>query len=1117
MKRVRAERFVHLHAHTEYSFLDALPKVKGLGTEVRRRGFRAYAITDHGNICGVYSFVKEMQAAGVKPIVGCEFYLVPNMAVKESRRSNHVVVLAKNNRGWRKIIRGLELAYEKGFYYKPRIDDSVLFSFIPDVIVLTACLGGVPSSLIRDDKWQAAVDWAWNMTTRFGDDFYIEIQPNEMEEQIAMNRSLVRLAEEVGCDLVSTCDVHYLDQDDWETHDVMLAIRDSIHGKRVLVSDPNRFRYSTKELWLKTRNEMEEAYRRFHPMLSESVVSRSLDATVEIADRIEANVIEERKAILPIVDLEGFESAEEKLVSLVREGWKWRRISQRTKGRTGLVDWIEGEAPQEKPLKTVYAERVKYELDMITGRGFAPYFLVLYDLIWWARRNGIRVGPGRGSVGGSLVAYLLGITSVDSIKYRCPFSRFISPERIDYPDIDTDFPTAERERVKQYLRDKYGSDQVASICTFSKLKGKAVLKDVARAFGVPYAEVDRVSRFIVERAEGDDRSSDCLVDSVQASPELRSFASNYPQVIEHASKLEGNIRQLGVNAAGVVISDAPLRDLVPVQYQRKHAKNTSEVGLYLTGWDKRAVEAVGLLKLDVLGIESLTYIQRTLDLIKQRTGEEIEPEDWTELDDPSVYENFQAGNTELVWQMNTLTTIRLLRRLKPDRFEHLVATTALIRPGPMNAGITDQYVKRRHGEEVKLLHPILEKILGETYGLFVFQEDVIRVCHDLGGFSWAEADRIRKDVGKKKGVEYLRKTYVDRFTEGAKARGVDAGTAHRIWDQIAEFGMYGFNRAHATAYSMLSYWTMYLKIHYPIEFMTAALEAESDKDKRNLYIREARRLGLDVLPPDVNVSGSSFAIDGKAIRFGLEDVKGVGGKTVEKLVSGAPYADLFDFLKRSKANKTVTKNLLSIGALDSIVKRPWDVLANIETIWKVKGRKNPREALRGVRLVKGKKPSELEVSRLRLSILGLPPEVHPATSAAADLETRFGRYPNALLEQIDEGGFFSRDTALVIACLVDKIKLYTSEVKDDSGEVCRRTTARITISDSTESSFTSCRLAPLRRDGRILHIEGRHFDCSSFSEWSNEPKRDCIDETGSRSGYSIRDLAYERPVQRGGQ
>ena len=1122
VKRLKAEPLIHLHNHSEYSFLDAIIKIKGLGARLRAKGYRSYALTDHGNVNGIYAFVTELKKAGVKPIVGCEFYIVPKrtrkgltdeershyseglkgkdakQAIKEAektlgiRERSHVVCLAKNNAGWRKMIRALELAYSEGFYYFPRIDYELLRDMAPDIVVMTACLGGVPGRLISKGEFDNAVEWCDDMADTFGDDFFIEIQPNDIDAQVKMNPELVRLAQTVGVPLVATNDVHYLEPEDWQTHDSLLALRESQHGKTVLVTDPERFKYPTNQLYLKSRAEMELSFTKFHPELDPEVWKQALDNTLAIDSVIEPDIIEVRKAVLPKLNIEAEYggSPDKKLWGLVRNGWVWRKVKQRSEGKTGVINWVDGEPPREAPLFEVCAERVKYEMREITRLGFSRYFLVIWDLIGWAREEGIRVGPGRGSVGGSYVAYLLGITSVDSVRFGCPFSRFISPDRIDYPDIDIDFPTVERSRIKKYLIDKYGAENVAGICTFGKMKGRLVLKDVGRVHNVPWQKTESVTKLVVARADADERADNTLEDTFANFSETQWYKKAYPIVVKHAQRLEGNVRHLGVHAAGMVISDEPLRNLVPVQYQRDRSKKEGGLGEYLTGWDKRQVEAVGLLKLDILGIEGLTYIQRTLDLIKERYGETVEPEDWTDFDDALVWENFQQGNTELVWQMNTFNTIRVLRRLKPTKFDHLVATTSLIRPGPMNAGITDDYIARRHGKKAKGVHPVIDSLLSETLGLFVYQENVIQVVHDIGGFSWGEADRIRKDIGKKKGVEYLRKTYLDRFVDGAQQHGIDPAKAKHIWGQISEFGLYGFNRAHATGYSLLSYWTMYLKLHYPLEFMTAALEAETDSTKRHRYIKEAKRLGINVMPPDANASGFSFTIDDKlpmTIRCGLTDVKGVAKKSAQSIIDGQPYDDLLDFLLRSGANKTAVRAFLRIGALDTLVKNPKRIDENLDAVLKVKKLKRFEKYWGELVLNPSKNFTLDERSKYQLELVSLPPAIHPAIKAVEWLTERcphitFNRIED--FESLFDGEFSSIHRAFIGVCT--KAKLYEDsghtprETPEGEGSESPRKTfqnqlARINIEDETGALTARTSVAQLNRLGASNVKEGSLF------------------------------------------
>jgi DNA polymerase-3 subunit alpha len=811
------DNFVNLHVHTEHSHLDAIIKVKGLSEHLKRVGAAACAVTEHGNLNSAFAFWKELSENGMKPIQGVEFYYVPDRHVKGvseehkeklrqklgdeegkkavrqlGRERYHIVCLAKNNRGWRKMIRAMEVAHKEGFYYMPRIDRELLLDMAGDVIVTTACVGGVPGRLISSGAFGEAKKWVRKIASAFGDDFYLEIQSNDLDIQIEHNLALAKLSQRTGVKLVATNDLHYLSREDAETHDVMLCLRESQYGRKVLVTDTDRFQYGTNQLWLKTRSELEETFERVHPDLPRKAWRQALDHTVEIAAKIDHQVIEPRNAILPKVEIaeEHKGNPDWALWALVKKGWKWRDIVGRTEGKTGKCDWLETEGRDEEiPLTDVYRARIRYEMGLIVKLNFSRYFLVVYDMVRWCRERGIRVGPGRGSVAGSIVAWLLGLTSVDSIRWGCPFSRFISESRVDNPDVDQDVPTDRREEVKQYLRDRYGQDRVAAIANFTTMKGRMVLKDAARVHDVPFHETEQVVSYIGQGGVGDLRSSMELADVFKEFAECREYAKKYPEVVKHAVKLEGNVRQLGVHAAGVVISDEPLRNLVPVQYKRR--RGAKEAGEYLTSWDKDQVEAMGLLKLDVLGIDALAYIQRCLDLVKERTGEVIEPED-LEPDDPEVYKNFQEGNTELVWQFNGPGVTRTLQKIMPTKFEHLMATTALIRPGPLYSGVTQDYIKRRHGKAAKGMHKVLDGMLKHTYGLCIYQEDVTRIVHNLGGFSWADADRVRKGAAKKK-IE-LMEVWEPKFIEGAQKFGLSEDDAGRIWSALVEFSKYGFNR-----------------------------------------------------------------------------------------------------------------------------------------------------------------------------------------------------------------------------------------------------------------------------------------------------------------------------------
>lgn len=1210
VKMPRSQGWIPLHNHTEYSFLDSVIKIKGLGKILKSKGFKSYAITDHGNVNGTYAFYEELSKAGVKPILGIEAYICPDRHRKGltdderelfklseykgkglRERSKeiekelgvneryHIVILAKNQIGFKKILKAVEISHTEGFYRFPRIDTETLIDMVGDCIVLTACIGGVPGKMILNGNYDGAKKWCNVISSRFKDDFYLEIQPNEMPEQIVVNNGLVKLSKELGIKLVATNDVHYINKDEYEVHDTLLALRDSQHGKTVFVNDPDRFRYGTKELYLKSDKELYDSFRVFHNSIPDNVIREAINNTIEIDNKIESNVIVIRKGILPEVNTYG-KTSEDYFMSLIRLGWANKKINKKCSGKVGLIDWVDGEKAREAPLEQVYMERVKYEYSIITKLGFTNYFLVIYDLIKWCRQTGIRPGPGRGSVAGSLIAYLLGITAVDSIKLDCPFSRFITEDRQDYPDIDCfapdspvltidgwkkikdvvpgvdvvatrhgwrkvkikhfrhykgkavklttengnsfictpqhriiesqkgsvqandwrkkenkaillklqnffygsegdkvlfkelceqfekgdnlqyvstrrkdgtemfhvreenetsqlgvseeilrygmqeqiicreetltketqdydgivynltvegeaeyniagiavhncDFPTDEREQVKQYLRDKYGSKNVAGICTFGRMKGKQTLRDVARVYGVPNNEVNEITKHILARDQGEVGEFECIKDSLLESKELEEFANKYPRVVKFAIALEGLCRQLGAHAAGMIVADEPVVNICPVQLQRRQG---GSVGDPITGWDKTQVEKVGLLKLDILGIEALTYIQKCLNSIKDRTGKVIEPEDWEDYNDPQVWEAFQKGHTELVWQLNQPSAIRLLKQLKPDSFNHIVAANALLRPGPLNSGITAEYVNRRHGEMAPSLHEDLDRILEKTYGLMVFQEDTLKIAHDMAGFSWVKADKLRKAIGKKR-IDKIH-ALKDDFVKGFISNGYTEDLGNRIFNQIEEFSKYGFNIGHSSSYSLLGYWTMYLKLHYPLDFLCSALQTETNDIKRRSIIKEAKRLNIDVLPPDVNISGDTFVIDKdrpNTIRSGFSGVKGVGNKTLDKILEGRPYTDIKDFILRSGANKTVVSILLRVGALDSLTSSPAAFDSVLDEVLKVRRRKDPDKCWLEIESklfeVSKKRYNEEEVDKYCLEYLALPPQVHLAARA----------------------------------------------------------------------------------------------------------------------------------------
>lgn len=1058
----RQQLYVPLHCHSEFSWLDSIVKIKGLGRTLKAKGFHSYAITDHGNINGAYSFYKELKANGVKPIIGIEFYYCfdrtrkgltdeekekylkgykgnelkeKTKELKKQLKINerfHIVALAKNQQGFKDIINAVEKSHTEGFYRFPRIDTTLLEGLALNCIILTACLAGVPVKLCREGRSEEAIGWCKYMKKVFGNDFYLEIQPNDMEMQVEANKNILYISRQLNIPLVATNDVHYINQEDWETHDVLLALRDSQRGNTVYVDDPDRFRYDTHSLYLKTDKEMALSFKKFHSYLPDNIWKQALLNTNEIDKKIEEDVIVKRSGVLPNIDT--FElTPDQYLMKLIREGWARKKLNKKLS-----EDEI-----------VVYQERVLYEYDIITKLGFSKYFIVVYDLIKWAKDNEIMVGPGRGSVGGSIIAYLIGITDVDSIKWNCPFSRFITEDRVDYPDIDCDFPSDNRDQIRTYLIEKYGEDQVAGICNFNRMKAKQTLRDIARIFRVPYLEVNNITKQLISRAPGEDREFNCIEDSVQLSEDFKKFKNQYQHVTQHAMKLEGLCRQLGMHAAGIVVTDEPVRNIVPTQVQRR-AKGKDE-GEYIAGWDKRQVEEVGLIKLDILGIDVLSYIQRTLDLLKKK-GEIVKLEKIEDFDDQDIWEAFQEGYTELVWQLNQPSAVRLLKKLKPESLDHIVAANALLRPGPLTSGITEEYIQRRHGEKGhESVHEKLDEILFNTYGLMVFQEDVIKIAHDMGGFTWAEADKLRKAIGKKRIDKILE--LKDKFIDGFERLGYGKEVGKIIFGQIEEHARYSFNKSHSLAYSLLSYWTMYLKIKYPLEFITAALEVESNEDKRRLIIREGKRLGIKLLPPDINISNENVTIDPyreNVILSGFKGVKGFGKAALSNILDNRPFVDFRDFVIKSGVNKTQVSILLKTGTLDSLVEFPKTIDDNIETILHVKKLKRQdkywQEKVSPILNEEGEKFTQEERDKYCLEYLALPPENHIVNNYVDKFKDKLDIQKISDVQDIFDQEYSSNYEWFVVS--VNKCKVYEDIDKRTASLVVEDDTGQIQISIS---------------------------------------------------------------------
>lgn len=872
--------FVHLHNHTCYSLLDGAAKIPDLVSRAKEFGMEALAITDHGVMYGVIEFYKAAKKAGIKPIIGCEVYVAPrsyrDKVVGVDDTPYHLVLLAETQEGYQNLIKLVSLACVEGFYYKPRVDKELLRKYSTGLIALSACLAGELPSLIMQGKEEEAKKAANTYRDIFGsENFYIELQDHSLAEQRMVNSVLIRLSQETGIPLVATNDVHYVGRENAHVQDIMLCIQT---GKTVL--DQDRLKFETQEFYLKTEEEMRLLFGDYPAALTN---------TAEIAHRcnVEFNFAESHLPNFPVPA--GF-TVDSYLEHLCRAGLHKRY----------------------QPITAAEEKRLEYELATIRRMGYSGYFLIVWDFIRHAREQGIFVGPGRGSAAGSLVAYSLEITDIDPLKYDLLFERFLNPERVSMPDIDIDFCFERRGEVIEYVVEKYGSDRVAQIITFGTLAARAAIRDAGRAMGVPLPIVDKVAKLVPMEL------GVTLVRALEIAPELKRLAAEdgvVKELLDTAKELEGMPRHAGIHAAGLVISPKPLDEHLPVQ-------RTSD-GLVCTQFDKDTVEEIGLLKMDLLGLRTLTVINNAVRLALQSQGKNIELNK-IPLDDPASYRLLADGDTIGVFQLESSGLRAILKDLKPQTFEDIIALVALYRPGPLGSGMVADFIKRRHGEvAVTYPHPTLEPILNTTYGVIVYQEQVMRLASDFAGFTLGEADLLRRAMGKKKAeiIAGLRQ----QFIEGAAGKGVERDIAGKVFDLMEYFAGYGFNKSHSAAYALLAYQTAYLKAHFPVEFMAALLTSVMESaDRVPFYVEECRQRKIQVLPPDVNESGESFQVSGNNIRFGLAAIKQVGYQAIQAILverQNGPFQSLQEFCERvdlNQLNRRVLENLIKAGAFSSI-------------------------------------------------------------------------------------------------------------------------------------------------------------------------------------------------------
>ncbi|HHY32421.1 MAG TPA: DNA polymerase III subunit alpha [Firmicutes bacterium] len=870
--------FAHLHLHTQYSLLDGACKLPDLMTRAREVGVKALAMTDHGVLYGAIEFYKAAEKHGIKPIIGCELYVA-----KRSRHDrtphvdddqHHLVVLAKDDTGYRNVVKLSSIGFVDGFYYKPRVDLEALDRHRDGIIVLSACLAGEIPSLILQGNREGAKRKAAEYKEMFGpDNFYLELQSNGIREQDQVNAALMEISRELGIPLVATNDVHYVRREDARVHDVLLCIQT---GKTI--DDKDRLRFPTDEFFLKSPEEMEAAFKD---------VPEALENALAIAERCNFKFEFGRSAVPAFEVPEGY-TEETYLRHLCLEGLKRRY----------------GEAAGD------LVARLNYELDVIVKMGYAGYFLIVWDFIRFARERGIYVGPGRGSAPGSLVSYALGITDIDPIKYGLIFERFLNPERVTMPDIDVDFCFERRGEVIDYVTRKYGSDRVAQIITFGTMAARAAIRDVGRVLNFPYNEVDRIAKLVPTEP------GTTIEKALASSPELKAAYDQDEKVrnlIDMARAVEGMPRHASVHAAGVVISKDPLVEHVPL-YRTNDDAITTQFAM-------EDLEQIGVLKMDFLGLRTLTVIGKAIEIIRRTRGEDIDISK-IPLDDPAVYEALRQGDSLGVFQLESSLFQGLLREVRPTCFEDIIAILALGRPGPM--GRIQDFAQQKHGEKpVEYPHPDLEPVLKETYGNMLYQEQVMMVASTLAGFTLGEADILRRAMGKKK-PEVLA-AQREKFMEGARKRGVDDETAAQVFDLMEFFSGYGFNKSHSAAYAMISYRTAWLKVHYPVEFMTALLTSVTGaSDKVAFYVDACRQKGIEVLPPDINESLEDFTAVGGRIRFGLAAVKNVGRGAVQAIIearaAGGRFRSLADFCDRvdlREVNKKALESLIRCGAFDS--------------------------------------------------------------------------------------------------------------------------------------------------------------------------------------------------------
>ena len=972
--------FCHLHVHTEYSLLDGFSRLKKLIPKIKEMGMSSCAITDHGSMFGVIDFYKECKKYDIKPIIGCEVYVAPrNREDKDpliDKYSSHLILLAENNEGYKNLIKIVSDSYVNGFYYKPRTDKSILRRHSKGIICLSACMNGeIPKSLMQRD-YDNAKKIAQEYIEIFGkDNFFLELQDHRLPEDKEINSGLLKLSKELGIGLVATNDAHYVEKNDSKNHDVLLCIQ-----MQRKVNEENRMKFPNDEFYMKTREEMEELF---------SFAPESIENTLKIADRCNVE-FDFNTYHIPSFEVEEGYTPESYLRKLCNEG---------------LYERYENPSEEIK-------QRLEYEINVIVDMGYVEYFLIVWDFINYAKTNGIMVGPGRGSAAGSVVSYTLHITDIDPIKYNLLFERFLNPERITMPDIDIDFCYERREEVIDYVKRKYGSDHVAQIITFGTMGAKLAIRDVGRVLDVEYNKVDKIAKEI-PFALG--MTIDKAFEQNEVLVEMYESDSETKEIIDVSRDIEGMLRHASTHAAGVVISKKPIDEYVPL-YRNQDSITTQ--------FTMTTLEELGLLKMDFLGLRTLTVIRDALDLIEKNRKYKnyTEKIDFSKMEynDRDVYEMLSSGNTLGVFQLESSGMRSFMKQLKPDNFEDIIAGISLYRPGPMDSIPT--YVRRKfHPDEVTYLHEKLRPILDVTYGCLVYQEQVMQVVRELAGYSFGQSDLVRRAMSKKKMdvMEEERQYFIygkyddegNLLIPGCIRNGVDEKTANQIFDEMIDFARYAFNKSHAAAYGVLAYETAYLKKHYPVEFMAALMTSVMiNTDKVVEYIRECNTIDIEVLPPDINKSFSKFSVEGDSIRFGLAAVKNVGSHIIDSIVKerekNGEFKDMSDLITRMgdiNLNKKVLESLIKCGAFDCFNETRKTMLLGFEELQEIINKdrkKNVKGQISIFELLEEDDVEEVNVLKkyneyddntkleMEKSVLGLYVSGHPLSEYEEILELR---------------------------------------------------------------------------------------------------------------------------------